>query len=157
MEPESHTNSAPTQPVEAEVTTLPALPPEDDDSVAEDPAAVMHLDIAEWQGRELVDNGGERIGRLEAVYFDVETDEPQFGTVKEGLFGRHLTFVPLIGITIGPDNLQVPATAAQVKSAPNIALKGGELSQADESKLYHHYQLNYTQPDNQSGRRLARR
>ncbi len=38
---------------------------------------------------------------------NVETDEPMFGTVKEGLIGRHLTFVPLAGITIGPDNLQV--------------------------------------------------
>ena len=32
-----------------------------------------------------------------------------------------------------------------------------ELSQEDESVLYHHYQLNYTPPDTASGRRLARR
>ena len=80
-----------------------------------------------------------------------------FGTVKEGFIGRHLTFVPLTGITIGPDNLQVPVSKEQVKEAPNIALQGGELSQPDESALYHHYQLNYTPPDTQSGRRLARR
>jgi hypothetical protein len=120
-------------------------------------AAVMHREIAEWHGRDLVDRDGQRIGRLEDVYFDVETDEPQFGTVKEGFVGRHLTFVPLTGITIGPDNLQVPASREEVKAAPNIALQGGELSQADESALYHHYQRNYTPPDTQSGRRLARR
>jgi sporulation protein YlmC with PRC-barrel domain len=120
-------------------------------------AAVMHLDIAEWRGRELIDSNGDRIGKLEEVYFDIETDEPQFATVKEGFFGRHLTFVPLTGITIGPDNLQIPVTTEQVKNAPNIALQGGELSQTDESALYHHYQLNYTSPDSQSGRRLARR
>ena len=74
-----------------------------------------------------------------------------------GFIGRHLTFVPLTGITIGPDNLQVPVSKEQVKEAPNIALQGGELSQPDESALYHHYQLNYTPPDTQSGRRLARR
>ena len=119
--------------------------------------AVMHKEIAEWHGRDLVDNQGERIGKLEEVYFDIETDEPQFGTVKEGFIGRHLTFVPLTGITIGPNNLQVPVTKQQVKHAPNIELQGGELSQADESALYHHYQLNYTPPDNQTGRRLARR
>ena len=120
-------------------------------------AEVIHQDIGEWRGRELVDRNGERIGKLEEVYFDIETDEPQFGTVKEGFLGRHLTFVPLTGITIGPDNLQVPVTAEQVKNAPNIALQGGELSQSDESALYHHYELNYTPPDNKSGRRLARR
>jgi hypothetical protein len=44
-----------------------------------------------------------------------------------------------------------------VKDAPNIDLEGEELSQTDEASLYHHYQLNYTPPSSQSGRRLARR
>jgi hypothetical protein len=97
------------------------------------------------------------IGKLEDVYVDVESDEPMFGTVKEGLIGRHLTFVPLAGITIGPDNLQVAVSKEQVKTAPNIELHGDELSRADESTLYHHYELNYTPPDTERGRRLARR
>lgn len=41
---------------------------------------------------------------------DIETDEPQFATVKEGFIGRHLTFVPLGGLQVGPNNLQVPVT-----------------------------------------------
>jgi uncharacterized protein YrrD len=118
---------------------------------------VTHRNIAEWRGTELVDRDGEKIGKLEDVYVDVETDEPIFGTVKEGLIGRHLTFVPLGGITIGPDNLQVPVSSEQVKDAPEIALDGDELSQRDESYLYHHSQLNYTPPACESGRRLARR
>jgi hypothetical protein len=105
----------------------------------------------------LVDRNGERIGRLEDVYFDVGTDQPQFGTVKEGLIGRHLTFVPLTEVTLGPDDLQVSASRAEVKGAPTLELEGDELSQADESTLYHYYQLNYTPSDTPSGRRLARR
>jgi hypothetical protein len=62
-----------------------------------------------------------------------------FGTVKEGLIGRHLTFVPPAGITIGPDNLQVTVSKEEVKTAPNIELRGDELSTADESTLFHHY------------------
>jgi len=113
--------------------------------------------VAEWHGKVLVDHEGERIGKLEDVYVDVETDVPQFATVKEGLIGRHLTFVPLGGIKVGPDELQVAVYKAQVESAPNIELHGEELSQADESSLYHHYQLNYTPLNTESGRRLARR
>jgi uncharacterized protein YrrD len=116
-----------------------------------------HQNIGEWHGKTLVDREGQRIGKLEDVYVDVETDEPMFGTVKEGLIGRHLTFVPLAGITIGPDDLQMAVTKEQVKSAPNIDLHGDELSRADESALYHHYQLNYTPPETERGRRLARR
>jgi uncharacterized protein YrrD len=113
--------------------------------------------VAEWHGKLLVDCYGEKIGKLQDVYVDVETDEPQFGTVKEGFIGRHLTFVPLGGIKIGPDDLQVAVSKEQVKNAPNIEQHGEELSQADESLLYHHYELNYTPPNTDSGRRLARR
>ena len=116
-----------------------------------------HWNVAEWHSKMLVDRNGENIGKLQDVYVDVETDEPQFGTVKEGFISRHLTFVPLGGIQVGPDNLQVAVTKEQVRSAPDIEIHGDELSQADESTLYHHFELNYTPIGTQSGRRLARR
>jgi len=113
--------------------------------------------VSEWHGKMLLDRNGEKIGKLEDVYVDVETDEPQFGTVKEGFIGRHFTFVPLAGLQIGPDDLQVTVTKDQVKSAPDIELHGEEMSQDDESKLYHHFEMNYTPITTESGRRLARR
>ena len=77
--------------------------------------------------------------------------------MKEGFIGRHLTFVPLGGIKVGPDDLQVAVTGDQVRTAPDIEMHGDELSQADESTLYHHFELNYTPISTESGRRLARR
>jgi len=124
---------------------------------AETDPNVAYRDFSEWHGRHLVDCAGQRIGKLEDVYFDVGTDQPQFATVKQGLIGRHLTFVPLTDVTIGPDNLQVPASRAKVRGAPTLDLVGDELSQADESTLYHYYELNYTPSGTPSGRRLARR
>lgn len=129
----------------------------DEDDVADAVAPVTHQDLSEWRGRTLNDTRGERIGKLEDVYFDIDTDEPQFGTVKEGLFSRHLTFVPLVGATVGPDNLQVATTVAEVKGAPNIALEGDQLTSDDESVLYHHYKLNYTPSNRESKKRLVRR
>ena len=84
--------------------------------------------IAEWHGKTLVDRDGQKIGKLQDVYVDVETDEPMFGTVKEGFIGRRLTFVPLGGIKVGPDELQVAVTREQIKDAPNIEQHGEELS-----------------------------
>jgi hypothetical protein len=112
---------------------------------------------AQWHGKTLIDRDGDKIGKLEEVYVDVETDEPQFGTVKEGLIGRHLTFVPLAGIHVGPDELQVTVTKEQVRGAPDLQMHGEELSQDDESALYHYFEMNYTPPGTPSGRRLARR
>jgi len=113
--------------------------------------------VTEWLGKMIIDRNGEKIGKLQDVYVDVETDEPLFGTVKEGFLDRHLTFVPLRGIQVGPNDLQTAATKEQVRSAPEIEMHGEELSQEDESTLYHHFEQNYTPPDTKSGRRLARR
>lgn len=112
---------------------------------------------SDWIGKVIVDRDGYRIGKLEGVYVDVETDEPLFGTVKEGFFGRHFTFVPLQDVTVGPDDLRVTCPRELVKSAPELDLHGQEMSQADESALYHHFAMNYTAVTNESGRRLARR
>jgi PRC-barrel domain len=141
------------EPVES---TEPADKPLEE-SNSEGSPTVAHRDFVEWHGKALIDQNGETIGKLEDVYFDVETDQPQFATIKEGLIGRHLTFVPLTDVTIGPDNLQVATTRAQVKDAPNIELTGDDLSGEDESTLYHYYHLNYTPSSTPSGRRLARR
>ena len=113
--------------------------------------------VSEWHGKMLIDSDGEKIGKLQDVYVDVETDVPQFATVKEGFIGRHLTFVPLGSVQIRPDDLQVQVTKERVRSAPDIEMHGEELSQADESSLYHHFEMNYTPIDTESGRRLARR
>jgi hypothetical protein len=112
--------------------------------------------LADWRGKQLFDRDGEKIGKLEDVYVDVETDEPVFGTVKEGFIGRHLTFVPLYGAVASPDGLQVSVSKEVVQDAPNIEADD-ELGQPDESELYHHFELNYVPPNTPSGRRLAKR
>src|SRR5512132_1123241 len=52
---------------------------------------VTHRNIAEWHGKQLIDRDGEKIGKLEDVYVDVETDEPVFGTVKVETEGEELS------------------------------------------------------------------
>ena len=100
---------------------------------------------------------GDKIGKLQGVCIDVATDEPLFATVREGfVIGRHLIFPPPGGVQVRPDELQVTVTKEQVRSAPDLQIHGEELSQEDESSLYHHFQ-HYTPPTSQSGRRLVRR
>ncbi|MGO9560148.1 MAG: PRC-barrel domain-containing protein [Acidimicrobiales bacterium] len=122
-----------------------------------DEDGMLERGVAEWRGKKVIDREGAKIGKLQDVYVDVETDEPIFGTVKEGLLHRHLTFVLLRGSQAGPDELHVTVTKERVRSAPDLEMHGEELSQANESALYHHFEQNYTPPDNESGRRLARR
>jgi len=112
--------------------------------------------LSAWLGREVFAADGGSLGSLGEIYFDVDTDEPQFGVVHSGTLIHHRRFVPLVGVVVGPDSIQISATGEQVKSAPNADRAGNQLTPEDESALYHHYRLNYVASDRESGRRLVR-
>jgi hypothetical protein len=111
--------------------------------------------IREWRGHDVIDVDGNKIGELEAIYVDTQTDQPSFATVKIGLPTRHrLTFAPLAGATVGPGYVRIRHERKQVKDAPSIETDG-ELPATDEEAVFAHYGLTYEAPANQ--RRLARR
>jgi hypothetical protein len=112
--------------------------------------------LADWRGKDLVDRDGDKIGKLEDVYVDTQTEQPMFGSVKEGLISKHLTFVPLIGAAASPDGIRVTASKEQVRDAPNID-QGGELDDDGESQLYSYYEIAWSPAQTATGRRLARR
>lgn len=141
----------------SDMNITPGLSPKADSDVAPASGTGIGWVASDWLGELIIASDGEKIGKLHDVYVDVETDIPQFGTVKEGFLDRHLTFVPLVGVTVTPGELHVTALKDQVRSAPDINLRGDELSQDDECALYHHFEMNYTPIENESGRRLARR
>lgn len=97
-------------------------------------------DITEWRGQDVVDADGERIGKLEEVYFDCETNEPGFGCVRGGLFGRRMRFVPLRSAAMGRDYVRVAFTRDQVRTSPAVAT-AGQLTGAEEIELLGHYGL----------------
>jgi len=111
--------------------------------------------ITDWRGQEVVDPNGEKLGKLEEVYFDGETDEPVFGAVKTGLVSKSLTLVPLLRASVGRDYVRVDRRKAVFKKAPSFDT-GTELTLDDEAKTYEHYSMDYT-PAGEGARRLAKR
>jgi uncharacterized protein (TIGR02271 family) len=99
--------------------------------------------IAEWRGRELVSNNGDRIGTIDEVYVDAQTERPEWLSVKTGTIGSKVSFVPIIEAQEADEAIRVPYDKAQVKDAPSIE-PDGELSHEDESGLYRHYGLEYS-------------
>ena len=51
----------------------------------------------DWEGRTLKDRNGDKIGKIDALYVDQETDKPEWALVNTGLFGTKSSFVPLAG------------------------------------------------------------
>ena len=66
----------------------------------------------------------EKVGEVEDVYFDVETDQPRFLCVKAGWLRHHAVLIPVGGVTVSPDHLTVAVTKAAAEKAPAVELGG---------------------------------
>ena len=97
----------------------------------------------EWRGRNLVGSDGDKIGTIDEIYIDNETDRPEWALVNTGLFGTKSNFVPLSGAQPSGDDVRVQVTKDQVKDAPGVD-PDGDLSPEEEETLYRHYGLDFS-------------
>src|SRR3954471_16499059 len=95
-------------------------------------------DVRAWRGMNLVDRDGDKIGKIEDVYLDRSSGEPEWIAVKTGLFGSNVSFAPVHDASPGDDAVRIAHPKDQVKDAPN-ADPDGELSPEEERRLYDHY------------------
>jgi uncharacterized protein (TIGR02271 family) len=95
-------------------------------------------DIETIADRDVYDSDGAKIGSARQVYVDDETGEPEWVTVRTGLFGMNESFVPLADATISDDRLVVPFATSLVKDAPNLS-EDGHLTPEQERELYEYY------------------
>jgi uncharacterized protein (TIGR02271 family) len=104
----------------------------------------MTITINQLQGfgtnGKVVTDHGEKVGGVGQIYVDDQTNEPDWVTVKTGLFGSAESFVPLQGARIDGDNIVVGYDQDTIKAAPRIDTDGS-LSPEDEQALYRHYGL----------------
>ncbi|WP_139318357.1 PRC-barrel domain-containing protein, partial [Kocuria sp. CNJ-770] len=81
---------------------------------------------------------GDKIGKIEQVFLDDNTEEVTFVTVNTGLFGTKESFVPADGARQDGDRLVLPYTKDVVKDAPNVDADQ-HLSPAEEEEIYRYY------------------
>ena len=103
-----------------------------------------------WRGLTLVATDDEPVGRIEAIYVDRTTRQPEWALVHTGLFGSSRTFVPLADAAQRGDTVQVPHETSVVREAPRLE-QDTELSEEDEARLYAHYGIRYTTEASSSG------
>jgi uncharacterized protein (TIGR02271 family) len=95
------------------------------------------------RGRTLIDQSGEKIGKIDELYYDQEGGQPEWALVITGMFGTKRTFVPIRSATPSREKLQVLLSKDQVKDAPRIDADQ-ELSEDEERRLFEHYGVPYT-------------
>jgi uncharacterized protein (TIGR02271 family) len=105
----------------------------------------------DWRGRDIIDADGDKVGTLEELFRDEDTQEPEWAVVRTGMFGTKLSFVPIQGAEPRGEDVQVLFSKAQIKDAPRIDDSDGQLSQDEEAQLYEHYGMNYSEQRSDSG------
>jgi uncharacterized protein (TIGR02271 family) len=95
-----------------------------------------------WIGRDAYDRNGDKIGQVEAIYYDDLTPRPEWVAVRTGLFGRKVTFAPIAGSSARGEDLELAYDKDLVKDAPNCEADG-HLSEDEERRLFEHYQFGW--------------
>ncbi len=95
-------------------------------------------DVQPMIGANLIDAEGSKVGKIEDIYLDNDTQEPEWALVHTGLLGRKLNYVPLRDASVSDDSLQAAYTESQIKDAPSSD-PDLELSPQEEVALYEHY------------------
>jgi uncharacterized protein (TIGR02271 family) len=98
--------------------------------------------ISRLRDMELHTTGGDKLGKIDAIYEDTQSRRPEWALVKTGLLGTKSTFVPLREADVEDDRVVVPYSKDQVKDAPGID-PDGSLSPDEEQQLYRHYALDW--------------
>jgi uncharacterized protein (TIGR02271 family) len=94
-------------------------------------------DPSTMTGAPVRGSDGEKLGKIDAIYYDNDTDAPEWAAVNSGLFG-HVTLVPLAQASWNGDTLTVPFDKAALKAAPHHD-PDAAISADDEAELYRHY------------------
>jgi uncharacterized protein (TIGR02271 family) len=91
-------------------------------------------------GKDVYDQDGDKIGSASEVYLDDESGQPEWVTVRTGLFGTKESFVPIRDADLTDQGVRVTVSKEKVKDAPKVDADG-HLSPQEEEELYRYYGL----------------
>jgi len=101
------------------------------------------------RGNPVHSNDGEQIGKVEEVFHDTDTDQPEWIGIGTGFFSSKRLLVPVATAEVREDGIYVPYSKDHVGGAPNI--DGDEISQETEAELYSFYGIEYGEDRSDSG------
>ncbi|MFF8833223.1 DUF2382 domain-containing protein [Streptomyces sp. NPDC015131] len=105
---------------------------------------ITQAQIPEVLDHPVYDASGDKIGEAKHVFVDDMTGQPDWVTVKTGLFGSGESFVPIHEASIVEDHVEVPYPKGKVKDAPHVDVDaGGHLSAVEERRLYEYYGIRW--------------
>jgi uncharacterized protein (TIGR02271 family) len=105
--------------------------------------------LDQMRGAPVYDSDGDKIGKVEEIFYDQQTRIPEWIGIGTGFFGNKRVLVPVKGAAAKDDGLVVPYSKQQVKDSPDIA--EDEISQQCEADLAAYYGLGYSKQRTRTG------
>jgi uncharacterized protein (TIGR02271 family) len=105
--------------------------------------------LDQMRGAPVYDNDGDKIGKVDEIFYDKQTRIPEWIGVGTGFFGAKRVLVPVKGSAPHDDGLMVAYPKEQVKDSPDI--DEDEISQRCEADLARYYGLGYSKQRSQTG------
>ena len=101
---------------------------------------VAQKDVETLMSGTVYSKDGTKLGAVGQVYVDDQSGQPEWMTVRTGMFGFKETFVPLTEAETKGADITVPYDENTVKRAPTIDADDA-ISPGEEDALYRHYGL----------------
>ena len=99
--------------------------------------------LHELRGAPVYDSAGEKIGEVEEIFYDQDTNRPEWIGIGTGFLGTKRVLVPTAGASAAGDGVTVRYDKDKVKDSPDI--DSDDISAETERELYSYYGLEYSQ------------
>jgi len=97
--------------------------------------------LDEMRDAPVYDNAGEKIGTVEEIFYDHQSNVPEWIGIGTGFFGTKRVLVPVSGAQVTDEGLMVAYAKDHVKDSPDI--DDDEISEQTEADLTAYYGLDY--------------
>ena len=94
-------------------------------------------EVRGWIGYRLDEVGGSHVGKVEGLFVDESSGEPEWLLARMGRFG-HYTLVPARDAVGGVKHVWVPYTRDQIRAAPKVD-PSSSLTANGEREMLRHY------------------
>jgi hypothetical protein len=105
----------------------------------------LTLDTDTWIGRPLTDGDHHRVGTIEEIYYDEQSDEAIWMVVRTGRLAARRLFVPTASTIVARDAVVTVYAKDEIEDAPRIDA-ADDLPEDQLRDLYRHYGLQYDAP-----------
>jgi hypothetical protein len=94
-------------------------------------------EVGGWSGHRLDEIAGASVGKVEGVFVDSESGEPEWLLARMGRFGHH-TLVPARDAVEGVGHVWVPYTRDAIRRAPKVDPVASLTATAERALLDHY-------------------